>query len=85
MYKYGHVFLFIRYGIYHIVKHSEKRNKTKPTKEEVGRQHLGMDRSGDWQVPEGNGEEGQLEKTSCKAICGAPMTSHSKGTGDDDG
>ena len=41
--------------------------------------HQGMDRPGVWQVPEGNGEQGKIEKTGCKIICGAPMTLAVKG------
>ena len=33
-----------------------------------------MDRPGVWQVPEGNGEQGKIEKIGCKIICGAPTT-----------
>ena len=49
------------------------------TKEEVGRQHQGMDRPGVPQVPEGSGEQGKMEKTGCKIICGAPTTLVVKG------
>ena len=42
--------------------------------EEVGRQHQEMDRPGVWQDPEGSGEQGKMEKTGCKIICGAPTT-----------
>ena len=45
----------------------------------IGRQHQGMDRPGVWQVPEGSGEQGNMEKTGCKIICGAPMTLMVKG------
>ena len=38
----------------------------------MGRQHQGMDRPGVRQVPEGSGEQGKIEKTGCKIICGAP-------------
>ena len=38
------------------------------------RQHQGMDRPGARQVPEGSGEQGKMEKTGCKIICGAPTT-----------
>ena len=38
----------------------------------MGRQHQGMDRLGVQQVPEGSGEQGKMEKTGCKIICGAP-------------
>ena len=31
------------------------------------------------QVPEGSGEEGKMEKTGCKIICGAPTTLAVKG------
>ena len=48
-------------------------------KEEVGRQHQGMDRPGVRQVPEGSGEQGKMEKTGNKIICGAPMTLMVKG------
>ena len=47
--------------------------------EEVGRQHQGMDRHGVRQVPEGNGEQGKMEKTGCKIICGAQATLAVKG------
>ena len=31
-----------------------------------------MDRPGARQVPEGSTEQGKMEKTGCKIICGAP-------------
>ena len=45
----------------------------------LGRQHQGMDRSGVCQAPEGSGEQGTMEETGCKIICGAPMTLRVKG------
>ena len=45
----------------------------------MGRQHQGMDRPGVRQVPEGGGEQGKMEKTGCKIICGAPTTLAVKG------
>ena len=33
-----------------------------------------MDREGVRQVPEGSGEQGKMEKTSCEIVCGAPTT-----------
>ena len=45
----------------------------------MGRQHQGMDRPGVRQVPEGGGEQGKMEKTGCKIICGAPTTFAVKG------
>ena len=65
---------FIRSGQNHLARHSERGKKARRTKEEVGRQHQGMDRPGVWQVPEGSGEQGKMEKTGCKIICGAPTT-----------
>ena len=53
--------------------------KTRRTKQKVGRQHQGMDRPGVRQVPEGSGEQGKMEKTGCKVICGATMTHAVKG------
>ena len=45
----------------------------------MGRQHQGMDGPGVRQVPEGSGEQGKMEKTGCKIICGAPTTLAVKG------
>ena len=39
----------------------------------------GMDRPGVRQVPKGSGEQGKMEKTGCKIICGAPTTLAVKG------
>ena len=38
-----------------------------------------MDRPGVWQVLKGSGEQGKLEKTGCKIICGAQTTLAVKG------
>ena len=65
---------FIRSGQNHLARHSEKGKKTRQTEEEVGRQHQGMDRPGVRKVPEGSLEQGKMEKTGCKIICGAPTT-----------
>ena len=73
-------FLFIRSGQNHLARHSERGKKTKRTKEEMGRQHQGMDRPGVRQVLEGSGEHGKMEKTGCKIICGAPTTLTVKGS-----
>ena len=64
--------IYIRSGQNHLAGHSERGKKTWQTEEEVGRQHQGMDRPGVRQVPEGSGEKGKMENTSCKIICGAP-------------
>ena len=70
---------FIRSGQNHLARHSERVKKTRQTEEEVGRQHQGMDRFGVRQVPEGSGEQGKMEKSGCRIICGAPTTHVVKG------
>ena len=70
---------FIRSGQNHLARHSEREKKTRRTKEEVGRQHQGMDRPGARQVPEGSGEQGKMEKTGCEIFCGAQTTLAVKG------
>ena len=72
-------FPFIRSGQNHLARHSERGKKTRPTEEEVGRQHQGMDRPGVRQVPEGSGEQGKMEETGCEIIWGAPTTLAVKG------
>ena len=72
-------FPFIRSGQTHLAGHSERGKKTKQTEEEVRRQHQGMGRPGVYQVPEGSGEQGKMEETSCEIICGAPTTLAVKG------
>ena len=51
----------------------------------MGRQHQGVHRPGVRQVPEGSGEQGNMEETGCKIICGAPTTLAVKGKNLDDG
>ena len=70
---------FIRSGQNHLARHSEKGKKTRQTEEEMGRQHLGMDRPRVHQVPEGKGEQGKIEETGCEIICGASSTLAVKG------
>ena len=70
---------FIRSGQNYLARHREKGKKTRQTEEEVGRQHQGIDRPGVRQVPEGSGEQGKMEKTGWKIICGAPTTLAVKG------
>ena len=69
----------IRSGQNHLARHSERGKKTRQTEEAVGRQHQGMDRPGVRQVPEDSGEQGTMERTGCKIICGAPTTLAVKG------
>ena len=70
---------FIRSGQNHFARHNERGKKTRQTEGDVGRQSQGMDRPGVRQVPEGSGEQGKMEKTGCKIICGAPTTLAVKG------
>ena len=56
-----------------------RRKTTRQTKEEVGKQHQGMDRPAVRQVPEGSGEQRKMEETGCEIICGAPTTLAVKG------
>ena len=72
-------FPFIRSGQNHLARHSEKGKKTRQTEEEVGSQHQGMDRPGVRQVQDSSGEQGKMEKTGCKIICGASTTLAGKG------
>ena len=58
---------FIRSGQNHLTRHSEKGKETRQTKEEVGRQHQGMDRPEVRQVPEGSGEQGKWRKLVAKS------------------
>ena len=59
--------------------HSEREKKTRQTEEEVGKQRQETERPGVWQVPEGSGEQGKMENTGCKIICGAPTILAVKG------
>ena len=70
---------FNRSGQNHLARHSERGKKTWQTKEEVGKQHQGMDRPGVGQAPEGSGEQGEIEETGCEITCGAPTTLAVKG------
>ena len=67
-------FPFIRSGKNYLARHSERGKKTRRTKEEVGRQHQGMDRPGVRQVPKSSGERRKMEEIGCEIICGAPAT-----------
>ena len=65
---YGHVSRSSGLAENHLARHSEREKKTRQTEEEVGRQHQGMDRPGVRQVPEGSGEQGEMEKSGCEII-----------------
>ena len=63
----------------HLARHSERGKKARQTEEEVGRQHLGIDKPGVCQVPEGSGEQGKMEETGREIIFGAQATLAIKG------
>ena len=65
---------FIRPGQHHLARHSETGKRTRQTEEEVGRHRQGMDKPGVRQVPEGSGEQINMEETGCEIICGAQVT-----------
>ena len=73
------VVVVVYYVVYHLARHSERGKKTRRTKEEVGRQHQGMDRPGVRQVSEDSGEQGKMEKIGCEIICGVQTTLAVKG------
>ena len=58
---------FVRFGQNHLARHSERGKKTRRTKEEVGRQHQGMDRPGVQQVPEGSENRENRRKLGVKS------------------
>ena len=58
--------LFIRSGQNHLARHIESGKKTRQTEKKVEWQLQGMDRPEVWQVPEGSGEQGKMEKTGCE-------------------
>ena len=64
---------FVRSGQNQLASHSERGKKTRPTEEEVGRQHQGMDRPGVCQVHRAV-ENRKMEETGSEVICGAPAT-----------
>ena len=55
--------------------------KTRQTEEEMGRQHQGNGQTwpGVRQVPEGSGDQGEMEETGCEINCGAPTALAVKG------
>ena len=70
---------FNRSGQNHFARHSERGKKTRQTEEGVGKQYQGTDRPGVCQVPEGSGEQRNVEETGCEIICGAQTTLAVKG------
>ena len=56
-----------------------KGGRRQGREKKVGRLHQGMDRPRVRQVPEGSEEQGKMEETGCKIICGAPTTRAVKG------
>ena len=58
---------FIRSGQNHLARHSEGGKRTRQTQKEMGRQHWGMDRPGDRQVPESSGEHRNWRRRVAKS------------------
>ena len=52
----------------HLARNSERGKKTRQTAE-VGRQYTGVDRPGVPRVPEGIGQQRNMEQTGCEVIC----------------
>ena len=69
---------FIRSGQNHPARHSEREKKTRLTGR-GGKTTSGNGQAGVRQVAEGGGEQGKMEKTGFKIICGVPMTLMVKG------
>ena len=57
-----------------ILQGKEKGEEDKADRGRGGKTTSGNGQACVRQVPEGRGEHGKLEKTSCKIICGAPTT-----------
>ena len=56
-----------------------KGGRRQGREKKVGRLHQGMDRPRVRQVPEGSGEQRNMEEIGCEVICGAPTTTAVKG------
>ena len=69
-------FPFIRSGQNQLARHSERGEEDKADKGRGGKTTSG---NGVRQIPKGSGEQGKMEKTGCKIICGAPTTLAVKG------
>ena len=63
----------------HLARHNGRGKQTRQTEGEVARQHQAKDRPKVSQVPEGSGEQGNMEETGCEIICGVPTTLAVKG------
>ena len=53
-------------------RHSPRREKTRQTEKEMGKQHSGMDGLDTGCRHEESGETRRMEGAGCKVICGAP-------------
>ena len=59
----------------HLARDSERRSKKRKTKEEMGRQHQGLDRIELPRVPKSDRRQRRVEKSSGYVFSGAPTTS----------
>ena len=62
-----------------ILQGTMKGERRQGRRENVGRQHKGMQRPGVRQVPDDSGEQGKMEGTGCEINYGAPTTLAVKG------
>ena len=69
----------IRFGQNQFSRHSERGEEDEADRGRGGKTTSGNGRPGVRRVPEGSGEQGKMEETSCKIICGAPTTLVVKG------
>ena len=72
-------FPFIRSGQNHLARDSEMGEEDKADRGRGGKTTPGNGQVGARQVPEGGGEQENMEETSCETICGAPTTLAVKG------
>ena len=72
-------FPFIRSGQNHLASHSERGKKDKADRGRGGKATSGNGQAWSSSSPRGQWEQGKMEKTGCKIICGAPTTLAGKG------
>ena len=65
---YGHVFCSSGLAKSILQGTVKEGRRQRQTEEEVGRQHQGLNRPGVCQVPEGSGEQGNMEETGCEIM-----------------
>ena len=61
-----------------------QEKQTRWEEEEWGREYQGMDKTGNWQVPEGIEEQRKLKTKICQVMCGASLIDTHREEFDDD-